>query len=115
MRRLMYVFVVLALAGTASANPDARAEMSAALAAQVDLSPPPVVLQSLASSRVAQTPGGQHVPPQANLGLAAADHAQGQGNGPPASALAHQAQAAAASAFGQAQAAAAKARHKPHH
>ena len=115
MRRLMYVFVVLGLAGTASADPDAHAEMAAALAAQIDLQPAPVALPSIASSRVAQTPARQHVPPQANLGRAAADHAQGQGNGPPAAALAHQAQAAAASAAGQAQAAAAKARHKPHH
>jgi hypothetical protein len=116
MRRLVYVIVVCGLAGVASADSDAHAEMAAALAAQIDAHPAPVALPStVAATRVAATPAAKHVPPQANLGRAAADHAQGQGQGPPASALAHQAQAAAASAAGQAQAAEAKARHKPHH
>ena len=112
MRRLAYLIVVLAFAGTAGAAPDPHAEMEAALHEQADLHPAPVALPgSIAATKVAATPAAKHVPPQANLGRAAST----AGQGPSPTALAHQAAAAAASAAGQAQAAAAKARHHPHH
>lgn len=116
MRRVMYLFVVIGLAGVASADPDPRAEMAAALATQIDAHPAAVTLPgTVAASKVAANPAAKHVPAQANLGRAAIAHAQGQGHELPAAAIAHQAQAAAASAAGQQQAAEAKARHKPHH
>ncbi len=116
MRRLMYVFVVLGLAGVASADPDPHAEMAAALAEQADLHPAPAALPgTTAATKVGASPAAKHVPAQANLGraAAAAQQAGAQGQSVPAAALAHQAQAAAAQAAGQAQATAAQSRRNP--
>ena len=115
MRRFVYVIVVLAFAGVAAAEPDPHAEMAAALVEQADLHPATAALPgTIAATKVAATPAAKHVPPQANLGrAAAAAGSQGQLQGPSPTALAHQAAAAAASAAGQTQAAAAKARHNP--
>lgn len=122
MRRTLCLVVLLGCYGSASADAPAsaadvaHAEMAAALAAQADLEPTPLVLpvtaaaprHASASSAVKRgiAPRG----PGDAAGSAAnqvSQRAQAQGA---AQALAHQAQAAAAAAAGQAQSKAAKER-----
>ena len=112
----------LAWPGAASADGDPHAEMAAALAAQVDLQPTPLVLpvtaaaprHAAAASAVKRGTGSRAAGDVARTAAGAADaadrvsqHAQAQAA---SQALAHQAQAAAAAAAGQAQAQAAKER-----
>lgn len=112
MRRLCFTLALIGWIGVAHAD-DSRAEMAAALTAALDTHPAAAVLPgTTAATKVAATPAAKHVPSQANLGRAAAEHAQGHDL--PAAALAHQAQAAAMAAAGQAQAAAAKQRAAQH-
>jgi len=111
----------LAWPGAASADADPHAEMAAALAAQVDLQPTPLVLpitaaaprHAAAASAVKQGTGSRAVSDVARTAADAADqvsqHAQAQAA---SQALAHQAQAAAAAAAGQVQSRAAKDRAK---
>jgi hypothetical protein len=112
----------LAWPGAASADGDPHAEMAAALAAQADLQPSPVVLpvtaaaprHAAAASAVKRNTGSRAAGDVARTAAGAADaanrvsqHTQAQAA---SQALAHQAQAAAAAAAGQAQAQAAKER-----
>jgi hypothetical protein len=112
----------LAWPGTASADGDPHAEMAAALAAQADLRPAPLVLpvaaaaprHAAAASAVQRGSGSRAASDVARTAASAADaadrvsqHAQGQAA---SQTLAHQAQAAAAAAAGQAQSQAAKER-----
>jgi hypothetical protein len=110
----------LAWPGAASADGDPHAEMAAALAAQADLQPAPLVLpvtaaaprHAAAASAVKRGTGSRAAGDVARTAAAdAADrvsqHAQAQAA---SQALAHQAQAAAAAAAGQAQSQAAKER-----
>ncbi len=103
--------------GAASADGDPHAEMAAALAAQVDLQPTPLVLPVAATaprhaappSAVKQGTGSRVASDVARTAADAADrvsqHVQAQAA---SQALAHQAQAAAAAAASQAQSQAAK-------
>jgi hypothetical protein len=112
----------LAWLGVASADGDPHAEMAAALAAQADLQPPPLVLpitaaaprHAAATSAVKRSPGSRAASDVDRTAASAAEaadrvsqHAQAQAA---SQALAHQAQAAAAAAAGQAQSQAAKQR-----
>lgn len=112
----------LAWPGAALADDDPRAEMAAALAAQADLHPTPLVLPVTAAaprhaataSAVKRGTGPRAAVDIARTAASAADaanrvsqHAQVQAG---SQALAHQAQAAAAAAAGQAQSQAAKER-----
>ena len=112
----------LAWPGAASADDDPHAEMAAALAAQADLQPTPLVLpvaaaaprHAAATSAVKRGTGPRAASDVARTAASAAEaanqvsqHAQAQAA---SEALAHQAQAAAAAAAGQAQSQAAKER-----
>ncbi len=112
----------LAGPGVSWADGDPHAEMAAALAAQADLQPPPVVLpvaaaaprHAAAPSAIKRGTGSRAASDVARTAASAADaaervsqHAQAQAA---SQALAHQAQAAAAAAAGQAQSQAAKER-----
>jgi hypothetical protein len=119
MRSLAVLFGLVvgspAQADEAARIDDVRAEMAAALAAQADLQPSPVVLpSSVAPRRAAAASAGKRgiAPGAANdtaRGAAnqVSQRAQAQGA---SQAAAHQAQAAAAGAAGQAQSQAAKER-----
>src|SRR5690242_19135281 len=110
----------LAWPGAASADGDPHAEMAAALAAQADLQPSPLVLpataaaprHAAAASAVKRGTGARAAVDTARTAASAADaanrvsqHAQAQAA---SQVLAHQAQAAAAAAAGEAQSQAAK-------
>ena len=112
----------IAWPGAASADGDPHAEMAAALAAQADLQPTPLVLpvaaaaprHAAAPSAVKRGTGARAAGDLARTAASAADaanrvlqHAQAQAA---SQALAHQAQAAAAAAAGEAQSQAAKER-----
>jgi hypothetical protein len=106
-----------AWSGVAWAGDDPHAEMAAALAAQADLSPTPLVLpvaaaaprHAAAASAVKRGIGPRAASDVARTAATAANqvslHAQSQAA---SQALAHQAQAAASAAAGQAQSQAAK-------
>ncbi len=116
MRRLCFMLALIGWIGVAHAD-DPRAEMTLALSAAIDAHPAPAALPgTTAATKVAATPAAKRVPPQANLGRAAADHFQQAHDQANAAALAHIAQAASMQAAGLAQAAAAKTRaaHHPH-
>jgi hypothetical protein len=116
MRRLVFILALLGWLGVAHAD-DPRAEMSLALAAAIDAHPAPAALPgTTAATKVAATPAAKRIPPQANLGRAAAEHAHQAQDQANAAALAHQAQAASMAAAGltQAQAAKTRAAHHPH-
>jgi len=112
----------LAWPGAAAADGDPHTEMAAALAAQADLQPTPLVLpitaaaprHAAAASAVKRGTGSRAASDVARTAASAADaanrvsqHAEAQAA---SQALAHQAQAAAAAAAGQAQSQAAKER-----
>lgn len=115
-------FASTAGSSVASADPDPHAEMAAALAAQADLRPAPIVLpvtaaaprHAAASSAVKRGTESRGADDTARTAASAAEaanrvsqHAQAQAA---SQALAHQAQAAAAAAAGQVQSQAAKER-----
>lgn len=109
--------VSLAWLGVASADGDPHAEMAAALAAQADLQPPPLVLPAAAAPRhaaaasaVKRGTGSRAAGDVERTAASAADAANRASQHAQAQALAHQAQAAAAAAAGQAQSQAAKQR-----
>jgi hypothetical protein len=116
-------FAATARPAPASAEGDPQAEMAAALAAQADLHPAPLVLPlATAAPRRAgvmplkRSPAVRPAEVAGNAARAAdrvSRDAQGQGV---SQALSHQAQAAAAAAAGQAQSQAAsqRAKHRPH-
>lgn len=126
MRPLVLAAVLgwFALAGStvARAEVDPHAEMAAALAAQADLRPAPLVLpvtaaaprHAAAGSAVKRGTVARGAEDAAKPGAGAAEAANGVSqraqSQAAAQALAHQAQAAAAAAAGQAQSQAAKAR-----
>jgi len=109
MRRFAWIVAVVGLMGARAAHADdARAEMAAALAAQIDAHPTPVKLPSTAQAPQHAAPQSavkRGIGPHAAAATARADEARAQGQ---AQAAAHQAAAAAAAAAGQAQAQAAK-------
>jgi hypothetical protein len=120
--RLVLCCACLGWPGAASADSDPHAEMAAALAAQADLQPAPLILpvtaaaprHAAAASAVQRGTGSRGASDVARTAASAAEaadrvsqHAQAQAA---SQALAHQAQAAAAAAAGQAQSQAAKER-----
>jgi len=117
MRRTLCLAALLGLFGsTAWADDRAHADMAAALVAQADLQPTPLVLPSLAAAprhaaAASAVKRGTGPRAAADAARAEANQASQRVQGQAASqALAHQAQAAAATAAGQAQAQAAKER-----